>query len=359
MPEKKPFLLFIFSMLIHTVIYAQTVTGSWYGIGYVQVDGTTDSYMSELILKQDGERVRGEFNYYFRDSLFKNKIVASYNKKTRLLTISKLPVIYYRSTSTKKGIETLMFGAFELRVSKTVSVLNGSLNSYPEYHYSIPVISYRFKKNTDPGNDIPDSKKWAMTDEDASDPDSTITAVAKPAPRNILPTKQTPPSTQTIKTDAGKIPVIAKKENTINSYTKSAPFVTAIDSSTIIQKQELFVARKKDYVKEIELDNSKILVEVYDNGTIDYDSVSLFLNTKQVLPKTMLNHRSVKITLQLNEELEYNELGMFAENLGMIPPNTAAMIIHDGKKQYEILLNSDFNKNAIIKLTTKKANKKG
>jgi len=71
---------------------------------------------------------------------------------------------------------------------------------------------------------------------------------------------------------------------------------------------------------------------VYDNGSIDYDSVSILLNDKVILPKAMLTHRSIKLTVDLDESLEFNELGMFAENLGMIPPNTASLIIRDGDK---------------------------
>jgi hypothetical protein len=71
----------------------------------------------------------------------------------------------------------------------------------------------------------------------------------------------------------------------------------------------------------------------------------------------MLTHKSVKLTIDLDQSLEYNELGMFAENLGLIPPNTAALIIRDGKKKYEVILNSDYNKNAIIQIKTNKGNK--
>ena len=35
---------------------------------------------------------------------------------------------------------------------------------------------------------------------------------------------------------------------------------------------------------------------------------------------------------------------MFADNLGSIPPNTALMIVNDGKKRYEIRLTSNLRK---------------
>jgi len=44
---------------------------------------------------------------------------------------------------------------------------------------------------------------------------------------------------------------------------------------------------------------------------------------------------------------------MFADNLGTIPPNTALMIIDDGKKRYDIRLSSSLSKNATVKIKRK------
>jgi hypothetical protein len=62
------------------------------------------------------------------------------------------------------------------------------------------------------------------------------------------------------------------------------------------------------------------------------------------------------VNLQLDPTKEFNELSMFAENLGMIPPNTAALIVRDGQKEYQLLLQSDFSKSATLKLKVKKQN---
>ena len=68
----------------------------------------------------------------------------------------------------------------------------------------------------------------------------------------------------------------------------------------------------------------------------------------------MLTHKAIRLTIDLDPNLEYNELSMLAENLGMIPPNTAALVIYDGKIRYETLLTSDLSKSATIKLVKKK-----
>ena len=49
--------------------------------------------------------------------------------------------------------------------------------------------------------------------------------------------------------------------------------------------------------------------------------------------------------------MDVNELIMFAENLGSIPPNTALMVVTDGPNRYEVFMSSDLQKNASIRFT--------
>jgi hypothetical protein len=112
--------------------------------------------------------------------------------------------------------------------------------------------------------------------------------------------------------------------------------------------------RAKVYTKEIEVVNNSLRLEIYDNGEIDRDSISLYQNDRLILPKSMLTHRAIRVTFQLDPAREFDELSMFAENLGMIPPNTAALVIYDGTIRYEIVLSSDLSKSATIKIKRKK-----
>jgi len=51
-----------------------------------------------------------------------------------------------------------------------------------------------------------------------------------------------------------------------------------------------------------------------------------------------------------------NELVMYAENLGTIPPNTALMVVTDGTKRYEVRITSDLKKSGAIHFIHKAAN---
>ena len=50
-----------------------------------------------------------------------------------------------------------------------------------------------------------------------------------------------------------------------------------------------------------------------------------------------------------------NELVLYADNLGSIPPNTALMIITDGVNRYEVRLSADLKNNASIRFEFKSA----
>ena len=58
--------------------------------------------------------------------------------------------------------------------------------------------------------------------------------------------------------------------------------------------------------------------------------------------------------LDIDEDEQMNELVMYAENLGSIPPNTALMIVTDGTKRYEVRITSDLEKSGVINFVHKK-----
>lgn len=55
----------------------------------------------------------------------------------------------------------------------------------------------------------------------------------------------------------------------------------------------------------------------------------------------------------MNPDIELNEIILFAENLGKIPPNTSQLIIIDGTNTYRLIIESDLQKSAAIYLKYK------
>jgi hypothetical protein len=109
--------------------------------------------------------------------------------------------------------------------------------------------------------------------------------------------------------------------------------------------------RQTDIQRIIEITDSEkdsIKIDVYDNGEVDGDSISLYLNDKPIINKSIISEKPISFYLTLSRERQFDKIKMVAENLGNIPPNTALMIITTNKKRYEIRLTSDLIKTAAV-----------
>lgn len=106
--------------------------------------------------------------------------------------------------------------------------------------------------------------------------------------------------------------------------------------------------RENELVQTFTVNSSEITISLYDNGTIDKDTVSVYLDKKLVLSKKMLTAAPLTVKLSMDDANAYHELVMVAENLGEIPPNTSLMVVKAGDKSYEVRITSTEQKNAMV-----------
>ncbi len=97
-----------------------------------------------------------------------------------------------------------------------------------------------------------------------------------------------------------------------------------------------------------------ISIELYDNGEIDGDTISVFQNGKQIASRRGLSTIPITLKLKIDEDNPEQEITMVAENLGSIPPNTALMIIKCGGNRYDLRISSTEQKNAVVKFRYQK-----
>lgn len=109
-----------------------------------------------------------------------------------------------------------------------------------------------------------------------------------------------------------------------------------------------FEKRNNSVLQTIITENAAVKIELYDNGEIDGDSISLFYNGRLLLAHKKLTDNPIILELPVVDE-EENELVMYADNLGTLPPNTALMIVRDGHKRYEVRITSDLKKSGTIR----------
>jgi len=124
------------------------------------------------------------------------------------------------------------------------------------------------------------------------------------------------------------------------------------DSLSSLQKQLHLQPRATEVVKTITVNTSQIKIELYDNGEIDHDTVTVFINGKLLLYRKMLTDRPLTLEFAALPGMEY-ELVMYADNLGDIPPNTALMMVTAGSRKIEAFLSSSEQKSAAVRFVYK------
>ena len=102
-------------------------------------------------------------------------------------------------------------------------------------------------------------------------------------------------------------------------------------------------------VQEIRLDSGKVQLALYDNGQIDGDTVSVFVNKKSVIDHQMLKTQPLKLEVLIDPKHPLQEVVMVGENLGQIPPNTALMVVTTSTQRYQLYLTADDQKNALVR----------
>jgi hypothetical protein len=111
-------------------------------------------------------------------------------------------------------------------------------------------------------------------------------------------------------------------------------------------------ARTNNIIQTVELDSPEIRIELYDDGIIDHDTVTVYFNGKAVIYQNMLTHSPIKATLRALPGVD-NDLILFADNLGDIPPNTALMVVYAGEEKYDIRVTSDLQTNGVVRFKLK------
>ncbi len=305
---KKLFLLATVFIVLQS--RAQSVFGYWYGTASVKTNSIASNYLVELILQPEKGSVKGILSYYFKSTYRSVQVKGNYDARTRELSLLNVPITYYGSLSTME-VDCIMNFFAKLKVAKVGSNLTGAFKGLKDNKYMC--VDVNFTLSLDPDMSKQDSVSLALRTF------KEVNQVWKPSAADTLPS----------------VNIVQRK---VINY--------------VVESQ--FKERENILIDEIEVDSDSLKIDFYDNGEIDGDSISVFFNQQLMAFSQKLSTRSLHFNIALDPRKELNELSMFADNLGKIPPNTALMIITDGDKKHEIRLSSNLEKNATVRLKRKK-----
>jgi hypothetical protein len=104
--------------------------------------------------------------------------------------------------------------------------------------------------------------------------------------------------------------------------------------------------RANPLIKQIETASGEIKIDLYDNGEIDGDTVTIYHNNELIVSHARLSQKPVSFSVQVDALNPHHELVMVADNLGSIPPNTSLMIVTAKDKKWQVFISSSEQKNA-------------
>lgn len=93
----------------------------------------------------------------------------------------------------------------------------------------------------------------------------------------------------------------------------------------------------------VEVSDSLIDLYIYDDMNVDGDTVTLYYNGKIILDNFGVNKSKEKVTIEVEKGFD-NELVLYAVNMGISPPNTAAIEFTESGLFKMIRLNADLKR---------------
>lgn len=355
----KTILLLFITCLLSLSSFSQKIDGQWRGYfdnnGDITAGTMNGSDRIEYVLELEinGSKVTGYsytyFNYYPEKYYVICEVVGTYDSDSKLITAHEkkrikgyTPKIGWDDclqthilTYYKQGTKELLEGAWRKSV-------------YEDSDCGIGKTTLQRKVVQNLATTF--NKKEART---------VITPKQKPEKEVAVNTKPKTAPPVVVKKDTGKKvpdkpivkqPDIAKPKPDI---VKNDPPKKVVEKASV-ENINNYEKRNSKVIQTIDVKKETIKVDFYDNGDIDGDTISVFFNGKVILAHKRLSQNPLTITINADELAENNELVMYAENLGEIPPNTAVMIVTTSSKRYEVRISSDLKQSGTIRFVHKK-----
>lgn len=351
--KEKIIVLVIINFCLCASTYAQMISGTW--------KGKINRQKVEIKIIQQGDSLTGTSYYYESANNFRrysirgffdattneavwwdDQLLAEKSTRYSISSPGKIPMLSRADFNCPGGGRMMLDGKVASKENerniKGEVHMDKTNQSVFEDEWDFVIDNYTSGTN-DP--DFIDSIKGI-----AFQPKPEIEKPAKP----IVPEKKIITPSVPVIAKKSKEPV-EKKEPKKEEIKTVVKVIVPVKAPTI---EEKFITRAKTFIKEIPISGDSLELRFYDNGEIDGDSISLFLNDKLIFQHIRLAATAYTIKLAINELDAINELTMVAENLGTIPPNTSYMVAIINEQRYDAYLASSEGESAMIRLVKKK-----
>ncbi|MEJ7610825.1 MAG: hypothetical protein WKF88_06550 [Ferruginibacter sp.] len=344
------FLLFLYFTFSVGISSAQNFQGQWKGYFIDQASSSFGNSRCDYVLdiEVSGRNVSGYSYTYFTDGGKKYYTICTLtgfaDRQKKFIEVTEMARTktnvpdditnsfqVHKLTWRKEGENEIIEGTWKPAPGQGRNGGYGTTKLAKRQLTEISALAKRMNGKKDAGADKPFS---TATKQPQTSLASNGKKVSKTVAKNIPKTVTKTPAKPLIKDTAEKFTIVAGK--TLEPEKSLFPY---------------FEKRTNAVLQTVNVENNSVRIELYDNGEVDGDSISLFYNGKVIMAHKRLCQKAMTLELPVTEEV--NELVMYADNLGTLPPNTALMIIYDGNKRYEVRITSDLKKSGTIRFIHK------
>ncbi|MGZ3922682.1 MAG: hypothetical protein ACXVBJ_02860 [Flavisolibacter sp.] len=370
----KNLIVLVFILTIATSLSAQKKVGGFYK-GTLFNDSTKMVQQYELALAEYRGKIMGYsyVTFVVNDTFYYGirKIKAKVEGDNLIVEDDKMIANNFPESPAKHVNRTVTI-PFNGQDSLT-SIDGRWKTNQTKFYYAVPG-SVEAKKSSDSSssalfahlkelNLMPDENNFVATQEVADtktkQKDNKTKSKEEPVTAVPLKTESVNPASRANKStdQSSTVAVETKTKTKANKSTGETKSIAATSKPTPPKNEPPAVLpysqRKEHLHQTVDITADSLMLSFYDNGVVDGDSISVYLNDQLIIPSTLLKSVATKKAINVSGMSEI-KLVLVADNLGTIPPNTGLLIIRDGDKTYQVNFTADMQTNASILLRRKK-----
>ena len=359
--------LLLFLCIISVHLSAQNLTGRWQGSFIANGDAVINNFTYELIIKENAnhqitaQTITKRADQFYASAFAKG----THSIRTQLVQIEETS---FEQIKIANELEACLMSNFltykninghEILEGSYMSTVVGGQRNCGSGKVFLEKVSSLLTVNNpkvDTKNIDTQKKKAIIAQKTITNNKTTPSKSTKiDAPNTIL----------NASISANKIPPSVEKKNiqaTVNSTietdtdevvveNEATPTSTTTQNSIRNQPINLpwvLVGRENKLVKKIITNSKMVSIDLFDNGTIDNDTIIVFDNKKLLVNKKRLSYKAIHLEFNFTENSREHEVIIVAHNMGTVPPNTALLLLKDGKNRQEYFITSTNKINAKI-----------
>ncbi len=339
--------LLLFSCIFFTQLSAQNLTGRWQGSFIANGDALINNYTYELVIKENAshqitaQTITKKGDQFYASAFAKG----SHSLRTHLVQIDETSFDQIKIANELEACLMSNFLTYKnmdgheiLEGSYMSTSVNGKRNCGSGKVFLEKITSVLSVKNTKVENKKTDTQKTktvtAQNTQAKSKPSTTLLDKPSSTTKIIASNPTTETATDEVIVENEVISTNTIAQNSIRNEPINLPWV--------------LVGRENKLVKKIITNSKSISLDLFDNGTIDNDTIIVFDNKKLLVNKKRLSYKAIHLDFNFSENMREHEVIIVAHNMGTVPPNTALLLFKDGKVRQEYFITSTNKINAKI-----------